>query len=151
MRSRVDFETEDTRVLEKDEMNRLLTHGLHEETVFYNRLNFFSVLQSVLVAAIVSSAPTTDTPGVFVIQAIAVLGLAVSGVWWYAQVSKLRLLNALGDRAKWRLHELRESVMFAERYRLSPLSANRMMAHAFPMLFAGTWVAILAWSFGCFA
>ena len=38
--------------LDSDQINRLWEHGLHEDEVFNNRLNFFLVFESVLLGMV---------------------------------------------------------------------------------------------------
>ena len=46
-----------------DEISRLWEHGLHEDKIFNERLNFFLVFESVLIGVVASlyNAPTSKT------------------------------------------------------------------------------------------
>jgi len=126
--------------LNDDERARLFTHGLHEEGIFYNRLHFFLVFESLLFAAAVAGGSERPSPSF--VGFVCILGLIVSVMWWYAQVNKLILLKVLEERCLQAFAEFRESVDLADDRRLlGTWSSNRFLAHAFPVLF------LIAWGF----
>jgi len=126
--------------LEPEERERLFTHGLHEEGIFYNRLNVFLVCESLLFAAAVAGGNNGLPKGV--VTFICGLGAVVSLIWWYGQVNKLVLLKVLEQRCVEAFDEFRESIQMADQRRLlHEWSSNRSLAHAFPLLF------LLAWGF----
>lgn len=127
-----------------EEQQRLLTHGLHEENVFYNRLNFFMVCESLLFSAAVTGI-TGDTPRTtLIVLPICVLGLLVSTLWLYVQLDKLVLLRVLETRAEEALPEFKETILLAERQGLVVLrkrkSVSGLLAWTLPLLFVLAWV-----------
>lgn len=133
--------------LSNDEKQRIFSHGLHEEGIFYNRLNFFLVFESFLVAAAVSGFSDTDIPPMGIIFPLCIVGILVSVFWWFAQVNKLILLKVLEDRITASFDEFRETVFVANQIRLfRTWSANKFLAHAFPTIFVALWIYILGYS-----
>jgi hypothetical protein len=125
--------------LEEEECERMFTHALHEEGVFYNRLNFFLVFESLLFAAAVAGG--NEGPPKGVVAFVCLQGLVGSLFWWYAQVNKLVLLKALEQRCVQAFDEFRESLQLADESRIfREWSSNRFLAHAFPVLFLVAWV-----------
>lgn len=130
--------------LKPEELNRLFTHGIHEEGVFYNRLNFFLVFESLLFAAAIAGFSGKDAPPAAIIAPLCIVGVVVSIVWWYAQVNKLVLLKTLEDRIKDAFDEFRETIWLADQRRIFPIwSANLILAHTFPPLFVVVWSYML--------
>ncbi len=64
---------------DRDQIDRLWQHGLHEDNIFNNRLNFFLVFESVLLG-VVAMLFGTPTPNVDVIRTIIILGIAITVV-----------------------------------------------------------------------
>jgi hypothetical protein len=130
--------------LNEEQRARLFQHGLHEEGVFYNRLNFFLVFESLLFAATMSVL-TDDTPlKDSLVTLMVVTGIAVSVVWGYAQLNKLVLLKTLEERAKVECPEFAETVRMADDRRWFPTSsANATLAYFFPALFIICWFVVL--------
>jgi len=138
------MEVRNAKDLSPEEKARLFTHGLHEEGIFYNRLNFFLVFESFLVAAAVSGfsgkgAPPFGFP-------IAIVGLMVSFLWWYAQVAKLAILKTLEERVEEAYLDFQETISLSTRKRQQyhlHWSATRLLAHALPLIFVVWWGYIL--------
>lgn len=128
--------------LKDDEVSRLFTHGLHEENVFYNRLNFFLVFESVMFAAAMSVVTSKETIAWRLIVVISVMGVVVSLLWWFALWNKLVLLRTLEERAKLACAEFAETVRVADRHKFLRARANTIFAHFFPWLFIAGWVAM---------
>lgn len=61
MDQRSDLRVRHPSKLKEHERERIFYHGLHEEGVFYNRLNFFLLFESLFFAVTVS-ALTSDKP-----------------------------------------------------------------------------------------
>jgi hypothetical protein len=124
-------------------VDRLFQHGLHEEGVFYNRLNFFLVFESFVFAVAVTGLGK-EGPPIAITRFICIVGVIISGVWWYAQVNKLVLLKALEDRIEASCDEFKETIAVANKKRIFQVwSANGILAHVFPLLFVGAWLFLL--------
>ena len=142
--SKQDIAVEALPKLEDDQRARLFAHGLHEEGVFYNRLNFFLVFESLLFAATMSVLASTTPLARPLVTLMVIMGILVSLVWLFAQVNKLVLLKTLERRAKIECPEFTETIRLAhERRFIAVARANTFLAYFFPLLFTGCWVAIL--------
>jgi hypothetical protein len=129
--------------LSREEKERIFTHGLHEEGIFYNRLNFFLVFESLLVAAFASSLSATGAPPTEINILVCVVGFFVSVLWWYAQVNKLVLLRVLERRSLEAFREFRESIWMANQSRrLHVRDANEILGHGLPGIFVVLWLLI---------
>jgi hypothetical protein len=135
------------RSLEPEERERLFTHGLHEENIFYNRLNVFLVCESLLFAAVVSALSGESRPERPVLALMCVVGVLVSLLWWVAQANKLALYKTLVARARRELDEFRDTLETNQREGwkgvLQNCSGSTMLAHAFPVLFTAAWSVLL--------
>jgi hypothetical protein len=129
-----------------EEQQRLLTHGLHEENVFYNRLNFFMVCESLLFAAAVTAISGENPQATLIVLPICILGVLVSTLWLYVQLDKLALLRVLEIRAEEAFREFRETLLLAERRRVAGLqkkkSVSGVLAWTFPLLFVLAWIGL---------
>ncbi|HEX6369182.1 MAG TPA: hypothetical protein VF006_09630 [Longimicrobium sp.] len=129
-----------------EEQQRLLTHGLHEENVFYNRLNFFMVCESLLFAAAVTAISGENPRATLIVLPICILGLLVSTLWLYVQLDKLVLLRVLEVRAEEAFLEFKETIGLAEQQRLLILrkekSVSGVLAWTFPLLFILAWIGL---------
>ncbi len=85
--------------LENDQINRLWEHGTHEDTIFYNMLNFFLVFESVLLGVVGLLYSKTASPEP-VLKIIGALGLSVTLVWEYAQIKQRRYIKIISARAQ---------------------------------------------------
>lgn len=140
----------DNSELSSEAKSRLFQHGLHEEGVFYNRLNFFLVFESLLFAATMTVLSEETAMSSELVKLMVWIGIIVSVVWAYAQLNKLVLLKTLEKRALDACPEFAETVRLANEHRYwivrlvrSP-SANTFLAWFFPALFLACWIAILA-------
>jgi hypothetical protein len=129
------------------ERERLFTHGLHEETIFYNRLNIFLVCESLLFAAVVSGLSGENRPEPSILRLMCGVGIVLSLLWWVAQINKLALYKTLVDRARVELDEFRDTLSMNEakprRGTLQAWGGSTMLAHSFPALFTTAWGILL--------
>lgn len=133
------------RELEIEERGRLLQHAAHEEGIFYNRLNFFLVCESLLVGAIVTTYGATNRlPHSFVVTA-SLIGASLTGLWFYAQYNKLLLMKVVEARLYDHLQEFRETITLLRFVRQRRGSANTLLAFSLPLLFAVAWTCIGIW------
>jgi hypothetical protein len=137
----------------------------HEEEIFANRLSFYILAQSFLVAAAVTATLSTDATSRWLPVALTIdlVGLLLTTVFWYALTENLRRLDALKEivaegsreigvqgfreiRAVRTVHHERR----AQRRLPFPLSTlpkwspSWWLAHGIPLFFAGAWVALIA-------
>ena len=133
----------DTRELSDEERCRLFEHAKHEEGVFYNRLNVFLMMETVLLATEIGAIKDSITG--FVIVILSFFGLLITVFWWFAQINKLALVKTLEARLQNRFREFRETIKFADEYRIHRHSTTDILAHALPLMFGMMWLVLTAW------
>jgi hypothetical protein len=127
-----------------DEVNRLWQHGMHEEKLFHDRLNYFSAVQVGLLGVFAILYHKEPSPGVF--APLTAVALAFALLWLRVQVRHWRYCVHVHDRIKQIVPEYGRTVAaFAAPGRADGLSIARPLAFAVPLLFAATWVALFAW------
>ena len=126
--------------LDANHYDRLLNRTIHEDNIFYARLNFFLVFESVLLAAFVSvDAEHVAWPAIR--WAVPVLGSAISALWWRAQARQYRHVHELGERVTRELPEYQDAYGGSQT-RISP---TRLMTHGVPALFLLLWMGLGSW------
>jgi hypothetical protein len=123
---------------------RLLDHAMHEEGIFYSRLNFFLLFESVLLGSVIQTA-TLAGERVLILQIMAIaLGLAVLIVWRYAQVSKLKYIIILENGLSKHLPEFseRENDESLNMAKGKSDSATAMITYWIPFLVLMAWVGV---------
>lgn len=127
-----------------DEVNRLWQHGMHEERLFYDRLNYFSAIQVGLLGVFAILYHKEPSVGPFVPLTAAALAFAL--LWLWVQARHWRYCVHVNERIKRTVPEYARTVSaFAGRGRKDGLSISRPLAFAVPLLFAATWVALFGW------
>jgi hypothetical protein len=127
-----------------DEVNRLWQHGMHEEKLFHERLNYFSAMQIGLLGVFAILYQKEPALGVFV--PLTAVAWAFTLLWLVVQVRHWRYCVHVNDQIKRAVPEYGRTVAaFAGRGRTDGLSITRPLAFAVPLLFAATWVALFAW------
>lgn len=130
--------------LSADQVNRLWQHGLHEERLFHDRLNYFSAIQTGLLAVFAILYNKEPTLAVFV--PLVVVGLAFALLWLRVQVRHWRYCLHVYERMKRAVPEYVQTVAgFAVPGLADGLSIARPLAFAVPCLFATVWVALFVW------
>ncbi|HEX3150886.1 MAG TPA: hypothetical protein VHR66_22600 [Gemmataceae bacterium] len=129
---------------ETDEVNRLWQHGMHEEKLFHDRLNYFSAMQIGLLGVFAILYQKEPALGVFV--PLTAVALAFTLLWLGVQARHWRYCVHVNDQIKQVVPEYgRTLAAFAGRGRTDGLSISRPLAFLVPLLFAATWVALFAW------
>jgi hypothetical protein len=120
-----------------DEINRLWQHGMHEERLFHDRLNYFSAIQVGLLGVFAILYQKEPSPGVFVPLTAAALAFAL--LWLRVQVRHWRYCVHVNERIKRAVNEYAQTVAaFASPGGTDGLSISRPLALAMPLLFAAT-------------
>jgi hypothetical protein len=127
-----------------DEVNRLWQHGLHEEKLFYDRLNYFSAIQVGLLG--VFAILYNKEWSAWVYAPLSVAALAFAFLWLRVQVRHWRYCVHVHEHIRSVVPEYARTVAtFTAPGRVDGLSISRPLAFAVPLLFAATWVALSAW------
>ncbi|WP_149111755.1 RipA family octameric membrane protein [Limnoglobus roseus] len=125
-------------------MNRLWQHGMHEERLFHDRLNYFTAVQTGLLAVFAILYQKEPSPGVFAPLTAVALTFAV--LWFRVQVRHWRYCVHVSAIIRQMVPEYARTVAtFTGRGRTDGLSISRPLAFAVPVLFGVTWVALFAW------
>jgi hypothetical protein len=127
-----------------DEINRLWQHGMHEERLFYDRLNYFSAIQVGLLGVFAILYNKEPSVGVFVPLTAAALAFAL--LWLRVQVRHWRYCVHVHVQIERVVPEYARTVAaFAGPGRKDGLSISRPLAFAVPLLFVATWLALFGW------
>jgi hypothetical protein len=130
--------------LPPDEVNRLWQHGMHEERLFYDRLNYFSAIQAGLLA--VFAILYNKEPSLWVFTTLTATALAFDLLWLWVQVRHWRYCVHVHELIRRAVPEYARTVAaFAAPGRKDGLSISRPLTYAVPVLFAATWVALFGW------
>ena len=134
--------------LSQDELNRLWQHGLHEERLFHDRLNYFSVVELGLLSAF-AILYNKDRP-FGLLAPLTVAALVFTLFWLVLQYRHWRYCLFLNLRMREYIPEFRTTgdTFFAHEGTDGHATAFRFskpLSLAAPVLFALTWIAFLAW------
>jgi len=129
--------------LHGDEINRLWQHGMHEERLFYDRLNYFSAIQAGLLGVFAILYNKDSSP--FVFTPLTMVALAFNVLWLRVQVRHWRYCVHVNAQIRRAVPEYARTVAaFAAPGRTDGLSISRPLAFAVPLLFAATWLGLFA-------
>lgn len=134
--------------LSQDELNRLWQHALHEERLFHDRLNYFSVVEIGLLSAF-AILYNKDRP-FGLLAPLTVAALAFTVFWFLLQYKHWRYCIFIYSRLRRNVPEYRETVdqyfgQTAADNSITAFSFSKPLSLAAPVLFALTWVAFLIW------
>ena len=127
-----------------DEVNRLWQHGLHEERLFHDRLNYFAAIQVGLLGVFAILYHKEPSVGVF--APLTAAALAFNLLWLRVQVRHWRYCVHVHERMRRAVPDYARTVAaFSGPGRTDGLSIGHPLAFAVPLLFAATWVALFGW------
>jgi hypothetical protein len=127
-----------------DEVNRIWQHGMHEERLFHDRLNYFSFLETGLLT--ICGIMYNKEPAIGFFVPITVVGLLFTLLWLVIQRRHWTYCVHVNARIKQLVPEYKTTLEgFAGPGRPDGLSISKPLALSVPVLFACTWVAFLAW------
>lgn len=127
-----------------DEINRIWQHGMHEERLFHDRLNYFSFLDTGLLT--ICGIMYNKEPTVWFFVPISVVGLLFTLLWLVIQRRHWKYCVHVNARIKQLVPEYKATLEgFAGPGHPDGLSISKPLALAVPVLFACTWIAFLVW------
>lgn len=127
-----------------DEVNRLWQHGLHEERLFHDRLNSFSVLEMGLLT--ICGIMYNKEPALGFYLPLTILALLFTSLWLTIQLRHWAYCEHVNRRMQRLAPEFKITVdEFFEQNRGGGLSISKPLALAVPALFACMWVVFLVW------
>src|SRR4051794_36384046 len=102
----------------EDTLTRILMHGIHEETIFYQRLNFFFLIEALMLGSLLQTGPSQAGPSdhrvPHLVEIVSIVGLLTSVVWLLVQLDKLRLLTTIITVLKEAAPEFAETIRRAK-------------------------------------
>ncbi len=134
--------------LSQDELNRLWQHGLHEERLFHDRLNYFSVVEIGLLSAFAILYNKDRPYGLLIALAFAALAFTV--FWLLLQYKHWGYCQFINLRQRKMIPEFRETVdtyfdQSTKDKQITGFSFSKPLSLAPPVIFALTWIAFLIW------
>jgi hypothetical protein len=131
-----------------DELNRLWQHGLHEERLFHDRLNYFSAVEIGLLS-VFAILYNKDRPFGLLIP-LTGAALAFTLFWLVLQYQHWRYCVHINSRIRETIPEFRQTVttFFGHRgaeNRRTAFSFSKPLSLGAPVLFALTWLAFFIW------
>lgn len=134
----------DRPTLQPDQINRLWQHGMHEERLFHDRLNYFSAVEAGLLGVFAILYHKEASPGMY--APLTAVGLAFALLWLRVQVRHWRYCVHVNERIKRAVPEYLQTIAgFTALGRADGLSIARPLAFAVPLLFAATWISLFVW------
>ncbi|HEX8846870.1 MAG TPA: hypothetical protein VF791_19660 [Pyrinomonadaceae bacterium] len=129
--------------MKADEINRLWEHGMHEDTIFNDRLNFFLIFESVLLG-VVGMLYSKQPPVMKSVPVVIVcLGFCITIIWGYIQARQRSTLHRLIERLEENLPEFRETHAPLAGKKWRRISGTWLLAYFIPFLVALVWIALL--------
>lgn len=131
--------------LSPDEANRLWQHGLHLDTMLFQRSNLFLVAESLLVVsyasmlAVAQQAAGSDRPALAA-RVIAVFGLLLTLIWGYVGHRHLRYYQLVLVRIGEHITHYRA---VREGWHPRGPSTPRMITYSLPALAVVVWILLL--------
>jgi hypothetical protein len=127
-----------------DEINRLWQHGMHEERLFHDRLNYFSFLEMGLLT--ICGIMYNKEPAIGFFLPLAIVGLLFTVLWLVIQTRHWAYCEHLNARIRQLVPEYRATLDgLTGPHRRDGFSISKPLALAVPTLFAATWVAFFVW------
>lgn len=144
----MDEQVSDPVSLSQDELNRLWQHGLHEERLFHDRLNYFSIVELGLLSAF-AILYNKDRP-FGLLAPLTAAALVFTLFWLILQYNHWRYCLFLNLRMRKAIPEFRTTVdsyfgQSAADRQTTAFSFSKPLFLAPPVLFALTWIAFLIW------
>jgi hypothetical protein len=134
----------DKRALAPDEINRLWHHGLHEERLFHDRLNYFTLLEMGLLS--VCGIMYNKEPSLGFFLPFTVVALLFTLLWMVIQSRHWAYCQHVTARSKRLVPEFQITVdEFSEGSWARSFSVSKLLAQSVPALFAFCWIAFLIW------
>ena len=136
-------ETND-RELSPDAINRLWQHGAHEERLFHDRLNYFSLLEMGLLS--VYGILYNKEPALGFLLPLTIVGFLFTLLWLFIQARHWSYCEHIVARQKRFIPDYKATIdAFSEKNWAQSFSVSRVLALSVPAVFGFTWVAFFIW------
>ena len=130
------------RKLDDREVERLFSHGLHEDGVFNDRLNFFLVFESVLLATFATLYARDRDISAALLVALATVGIFITMLWAFVQRHQRLMLKVLVNRARQNVREYDETKRMVDELRGWSVSSLSIMTYAIPAAVLAMWILL---------
>jgi hypothetical protein len=134
--------TKQQKKLSPEQTDRLWQRYLSEESIFNDRLNFFLVLESILLGAVITLFGQNNfTQREFILRLSALLGFVLTIIWIYVSARQKWVLGIVRRIAFEKLDEFRLSELEIAKGRW-PIRIRTLLAHVIPLSFLLVWIII---------
>ena len=134
----------DNEKLTPDEASRLWQHGIHLDTMLFQRGNLFLVAESLLVVSYASMLGVGQTSGsdrpTSAARVIAAFGLLLTLAWGYVGHRHLQYYRLVSARMREHLLEYRK---VREQWQARGISSLPVVTYSLPLLAGVVWVLLL--------
>jgi hypothetical protein len=129
--------------VQEDVLTRILMHGMHEETMFYNRINFFILIEALLFTSLLT-AGGLKRENVTIAATCGVVGILVTVIWLIVQHDKFRMFKAVSKRLEEDVPDFAQTLrVLKEMYPRGEIHATKLLAW-FPAAICGlAWLGLL--------
>jgi len=128
--------------LAEPQASRLFAHGLHEDTIFNERLNFFAVFESILFAAAASIYANKDIISTLLGAFLCLVGVGISILWMWLQYRQYVKLKVLVLRAEKHLPEYERTRELARGAKRG-VTAGKVLTFVIPSVVLSMWLFVL--------
>ncbi|HSQ55390.1 MAG TPA: hypothetical protein VLM40_06565 [Gemmata sp.] len=126
-----------------DEINRLWQHGMYEERLFHDRLNYFSFLETGLLT--LCGIMYNKEPAIWFFLPLAVVALLFTILWLMIQTRHWAYCEHVHSRIRQFVPEYRATLDGFRGGSGTGFAISKPLALAVPTLFALTWIAFVVW------
>src|SRR5205807_1999665 len=127
--------------LDSRQIDRLWEYRLHLINIFYNRLNFYLIFESVLLG-IIGVLYSRPNPTTSVLRLLDFIGIAITIVWIYIMARQKYSLNILNKNMREVVPEYKVYREGIEKVKW-PFSTVSLEAYLIPAIIALLWIAII--------
>jgi hypothetical protein len=130
--------------LTAEEVNRLWQHGLHEEKLFHDRLNYFSIVEMGLLT--IGGVMYNKEPHLGFFLPLTLVALGFTLLWLVIQARHYAYWAHIVERQRRLIPEYRATVdEYTEKRWSRAFTVSKLLGVSIPAMFAATWVAFFFW------
>jgi hypothetical protein len=133
----------DSKRFDEPQASRLFEHAMHEDMLFNERLNFFAVFESLLLATTATLFSSRQLVTTFLALFFAVLGVLITAGWMWIQHRQLVTLTVLVRRSEFHVPEFKETRILSRGKRRRGRS-SALLAYFVPSVVLAMWLAVAA-------
>lgn len=126
---------------EEQDIELLWHHALHEDNIFNDRLNFFLVIESILLAVIAMLFEHTNTNKEIILRLFMGLGFFLTIIWTFVSARQMYILNLIRNRIKNNIQNYANTIKELEKIKWS-LSNTLLLSYFIPFTFIVIWILL---------